>query len=147
MKLTSPSFKNGDFIPERFTCAGENVNPEFTITGIPQGTKSLMLILESSEYGKKIMNVHWIVFDIPITGRIEENSIPGHEGMTSFFGKYHYSGPCPIGRHQYFFKIFALDKMLNLKEGAGSKEIEAAMQGHILDKAVLTALYQGLTML
>jgi hypothetical protein len=83
-----------------------------------------------------------VVFDIPITGRIEENSVPGKLGMTNS-GRRDYHGPCPpFGTHRYFFKIYALDKNLNLNEGISKAELEKAMQGHILDKAELIGLYK-----
>jgi Raf kinase inhibitor-like YbhB/YbcL family protein len=86
--------------------------------------------------------IHWVVFDIPIGNRIEEDSIPGKQGINNF-GRKDYGGPCPpFGTHRYFFKIYALDKMLNLNEGITKKALESAMDGHILDKAELIGLYK-----
>jgi len=87
------------------------------------------------------MWVHWVVYNIPIASKIEENSIPG-EQLINDFGRKDYGGPCPpSGTHRYFFKIYALDKELDLKEGARKKDLERAMEGHILDNAELVGLY------
>ena len=88
------------------------------------------------------MWVHWVVFDIPLINRIEENSIPGKQGRNDF-GRNDYGGPCPpSGTHRYFFKIYALDKILNLTERIAKKELEKAMEGHILGQAELIGLYK-----
>ena len=141
MKISSPEFNNNSFIPKKFTCQGEDINPGLIIEGIPKEAKSLALIVDDPDAPIGTW-VHWVVFDIPVTNRIEENSIPGKEG-TNTAGKRPYHGPCPpSGTHRYFFKIYALDNTLNLGEGAANKELERAMEGHILDKAELIGLYK-----
>ena len=86
--------------------------------------------------------VHWVIFDMPITSEIKENSIPGRQGNNSA-GRKKYHGPCPpSGTHRYFFKMYALDTVLNLNEGITKEQLEKAMQGHILDKAELLGLYK-----
>jgi len=141
MKLTSSEFENNKFIPDRFTCAGEDINPSLTIEDIPAAAKSLALILDDPD-APGGMWVHWVVYDIPLISRIEENSIPGKEG-TNDFGRQSYGGPCPpSGAHRYFFKLYALDAILNLKEGLTKAELERAMAGHILAKAGLVGLYE-----
>ena len=141
MKLTSPEFKNNDTIPMKFTCQGEDVSPALEIKGVPNGAKSLALIVDDPDAPMGIW-VHWVVYDIPVVSRIEENSIPGKQGMNNF-GRRDYGGPCPpSGTHRYFFKLYALDKKLNLKEGVTKKELEKAMDGHILEKAELVGLYK-----
>ena len=140
MKLTSPEFKNNDPIPMKFTCQGDDVSPELVIDGVPEKAKSLALIVDYPD-APMGMWVHWVVYNIPIASKIEENSIPG-EQLINDFGRKDYGGPCPpSGTHRYFFKIYALDKELDLKEGARKKDLERAMEGHILDNAELVGLY------
>ena len=141
MKLTSREFENNNFIPRKFTCQGEDVNPELLVEDIPENTKSLALIVDDPDAPMGTW-VHWVVYDIPVISRIEEDSIPGKQGRNDF-GKRDYGGPCPpSGTHRYFFKIYALDTKLNLKEGARKSDLEKAMEGHILDKAELIGLYK-----
>jgi Raf kinase inhibitor-like YbhB/YbcL family protein len=141
MKITSPDFENNKFIPVKFTCEGDDVNPTLIIEGIPKEAKSLALIVDDPDAPGRVW-VHWVVYDIPVVGRIDEKSFPGKEGMTDF-GKKGYGGPCPpSGTHRYFFKIYALDKALDLNEGIRKPDLEKAMQGHILDKAELMGLYK-----
>lgn len=141
MKLTSPEFQNSGMIPKKFTCQGEDINPALVIEGIPENTKSLALIVDDPDAPMGTW-IHWVVFDIPVISRIEENSIPGRQGINDF-GREDYGGPCPpSGTHRYFFKIYALGTELNLEEGTGKKKLEAAMQGHILDQAELIGLYK-----
>ena len=139
MKLTSPNFKNNELIPKKFTCEGDDINPTLVIEDIPAGTKSLALIVDDPDARGW---VHWVVYDIPVVTRIEENSIPGTQGMNDF-GKKDYGGPCPpSGTHRYFFKIYALDKELGLGGRVDKAALENAMKGHIVDKAELIGLYK-----
>jgi len=141
MKLKSSAFEHNKFIPKKFTCEGADVNPGLIIEDIAEETKSLALIVDDPDAPMGTW-VHWVVFDIPPVSMIEENSIPGKQGSNDF-GRKNYGGPCPpSGTHRYFFKIYALDKNLNLKEGTTKEELEKAMQGHILDKAELIGLYK-----
>jgi len=142
MKLTSPEFGNNEFIPKKFTCEGEDMNPALIIAGVPVNAKSLALIVDDPD-APMGMWVHWVVYNIPKGfSRIEENSIPGEQGSNDF-GRQNYGGPCPpSGTHRYFFKIYALDRELNLKAGLSKKELEKAMQGYMLDKVELVGLYK-----
>ncbi len=141
MKIKSNDFKHNEFIPRKFTCEGQDINPGLIIEEVSAEAKSLALIVDDPDAPMKTW-VHWVVFDIPVTSRIEENSIPGKQGRNDF-GRKNYGGPCPpFGTHRYFFKIYALDKNLNLNEGLSKEELEKAMQGHILDKAELIGLYK-----
>ena len=140
MKIKSPEFEENGFIPKKFTCQGADINPALVFEGIPEGAKSLTLIVDDPDVPVGAW-VHWIVFDIPVTLEIKEDSMPGKAGINNFHKRV-YRGPCPpFGTHRYFFKIYALDTELNLKEGATKRELENAMQGHILDKAELIGLY------
>ena len=141
MKITSPAFENNTMIPKKFTCQGEDVNPELLINGIPEDANTLALIVDDPD-APGGMWVHWVVFDIPAMSKIHEDSIPGVQGINDF-GRKDYGGPCPpSGTHRYFFKIFALDTELNLHEGIGKSELERAMQGHVLEKAEIMGLYK-----
>ena len=141
MKILSPEFENDGFIPKKFTCQGEDVSPTLIIENIPKEAKSLALIVDDPDAPMGTW-VHWVVFDIPLINRIEENSIPGKQGSNDF-GRKDYGGPCPpSGTHRYFFKIYALDKILNLTEGITKKELEKAMEGHILGQSELIGLYK-----
>lgn len=141
MRISSPEFENNQVMPKRLSCQGDDVNPLLIIDGIPKETKSLALIVDDPDAPSGIW-VHWLVYDMPVVSRIEENSIPGKQGINSASQK-NYHGPCPpSGTHRYFFKIFALDKILNLNEGLTKEELEQAIDGHILDKAELLGLYK-----
>lgn len=141
MRLTSPAFENNGHIPKKFTCDGEDISPGLEISDVPDKTQSLALIVDDPDAPMGTW-VHWVVFDIPVISRVEENSIPGRQGRNDF-GRKDYGGPCPpSGTHRYFFKLYALDKILNLSEGIIKQDLEKAMQGHILDKVELIGLYK-----
>jgi Raf kinase inhibitor-like YbhB/YbcL family protein len=143
MKLTSPEFENNGFIPKRFSCQGQNINPALIIEGIPTEAKSLALIFDDPDAPAGDW-VHWVVFDMPVVSKIEEDSIPGNQGINDF-GRNDYGGPCPpFGTHRYVFKIYALDVKLGLGEGINKRELEQAMEGHILAKAELVGRYKKL---
>ena len=141
MKLTSPEFQNNKLIPKKFTCQGDDVNPPLVIEDIPKDAKSLALIVDDPDATTGTW-VHWVVFDIPVVSKIEENSIPGKQG-TNDFGRKGYGGPCPpSGTHRYFFKIYALKEKLNLDEGIRKEDLEEIIQEHILGKVELIGLYK-----
>ena len=141
MRLSSPEFEHERFIPQKFTCQGKGVNPPLSIEDIPGGAKSLALIMDDPDAPSGDF-VHWVLFDIPVTSHIDENTIPGKQGLNSL-GKLGYVSPCPpTGVHRYFFKIYALDKMLSSDEGLSKSEIEREISVHLLDKAELIGLYQ-----
>src|SRR5438874_1629007 len=131
LTIGSPAFGNKDFIYEKYTCEGENISPPITIENIPPGTKSLALIVDDPDAPGGTFD-HWIVWNIRPMEIIIENTIPGVQGKNSF-GKVKYMGPCPpSGTHRYFFRVFALDTLLDVKEGADKKTVEKAMKEHIL---------------
>ncbi len=140
MKITSPSFNNNDMMPAKFTYDGLDINPALEIENIPEETKSLALIVDDPDAPMKTW-VHWVVFDIPLTNHIEEGSIPGRQGINDSGAK-GYHGPCPpSGTHRYYFKIYALDKVLGLNDGISKAELEKTMQRSILSSAELIGLY------
>lgn len=134
MKITSPAFKEGGVIPERFSKNGQNVSPELRIEGMPAEAKSLALIVDDPDAPVGLFT-HWLVWNIdPKTTAIAEGSAPGAavQGKNDF-GEIGYGGPQPpSGTHRYFFKIFALDRALDLKPGAKRREVDAAMKGHVI---------------
>jgi Raf kinase inhibitor-like YbhB/YbcL family protein len=143
MRVTSPEFTHNELIPARFTCDGKDINPALTIKDIPDGTQSLALIVDDPDAPMGSW-VHWVVYDIPLVSRIEENSVPGKQGRNDFQRR-DYGGPCPpSGTHRYFFKVYALDKTLDLEEGGSKRELEGAMEGHIVDQDELIGLYRRL---
>jgi Raf kinase inhibitor-like YbhB/YbcL family protein len=138
--VKSPAFANNGFIPTKHTCDGEDVNPPLNIEGTPDGTQSLVLIVDDPDAPMGTWD-HWIVWNIPPSGKIEENSVPGVEGLNDF-RKHSYGGPCPpSGTHRYFFKVYALDTKLNLNANSRKNDLEKAMQSHILAKGELIGRY------
>ena len=148
MKLTSPAFKNNSKIPSKYTCDGENINPELRIEDIPEDSESLVLIMNDPDVPKSIkpdgMWDHWIIFNMPPNVTvIHENEQPKGVYGRGTGGSLKYGGPCPPDReHRYFFKVYSLDAKLNLLSGATKKEVENAMKGHILEKAELIGRYE-----
>ena len=144
MKLISLAFSDNQNIPAKYTCDGANISPPLTIVEAPTDARSLVLIVDDSDAPAGDW-VHWTVFNIdPATTEIAEGAVPsgGIEGMTDF-GKSGWGGPCPpSGVHHYQFKLYVLDTKLTLGTSAKKKDIEAAMQGHILDQTILVGLYQ-----
>jgi Raf kinase inhibitor-like YbhB/YbcL family protein len=139
MTLTSPAFPAGGEIPAKFTCNGQSASPELRIAGTPPGAKSLALIADDPDAPGGVFT-HWLVWNIdPQTTRWGENSVPaGALQGTNDFSKRGYGPPChPSGTHRYIFKVFALDRPLDLKAGAGRAEVEGAMRGHILAQGEL----------
>ncbi|MBP6533147.1 MAG: YbhB/YbcL family Raf kinase inhibitor-like protein [Bacteroidia bacterium] len=140
--ITSPAFKEGKLIPEQFTCEGKNISPELNISGYPENTVTLALIMHDPDAPMDGGFTHWVAFNIDPVKKIEENTSPGTAGKNSS-NKKGYTGPCPpTGTHHYKFKVYALDAKLDLKKGATKAELEKAMEGHILSQGLLTGLYK-----
>ncbi|MBI1755341.1 YbhB/YbcL family Raf kinase inhibitor-like protein [Candidatus Azambacteria bacterium] len=144
MKIESPAFAHNEMIPAKYTCDGENINPQLSISGVPKEAKSLVLIVDDPDASKGLW-VHWIAWNISSdTKEIPENSVPSgaREGMTDS-GKPGWRGPCPSsGTHRYFFKLYALDAMLGVPIETDKIELEAAMINHILASTELIGFYQ-----
>ncbi|MBS1624675.1 MAG: YbhB/YbcL family Raf kinase inhibitor-like protein [Bacteroidetes bacterium] len=140
--LTSPAFKTDGDIPVKYSCEGENVNPPLMIGEVPRRTKSLAIVVDDPDADKKIVT-HWIAWNIPAQTRmIREGERPGVTGKNEK-GENKYMGPCPpSGKHHYYFKVYALDRMLDLKESTTKGELEKAMTGHILAEGQLVGLYE-----
>ena len=144
--LESNAFKNCKEIPKKYGYKTTNINPPLTIKGVPQNTKSLVLIMDDHDAMSAVGKiwVHWVIWNIdPATTEIKENSIPSGsiEGKTDF-GEIGYGGPAPPDKeHTYIFKLYALDNKLNLNEGASKTDVEKSMKNHILAEAKLTGKY------
>jgi Raf kinase inhibitor-like YbhB/YbcL family protein len=149
LDLTSPDFTSGGTIPKQFTCDGADFSPALQWKAPPSGTQSFALIADDPDAPVGTW-VHWVLFDLPPTLRSLPQSLPkdaqagdGSRHGTNDFDKIGYNGPCPPpGKpHRYFFKLYALDTKLNLKAGATKKEVERAMQGHILARGEYLGRY------
>ena len=144
MKITSTAFESEQSIPKKYTCVGENINPELEINDAPDRAKSLVLIVDDPDAPEGTF-VHWIMWNIdPATTKIEENSVPkgAIQGINDF-GKEEYGGPCPPEKiHHYRFKLYALDILLNLSTSVKKDDIEKAMENHNLDWAQLIGTYK-----
>jgi Raf kinase inhibitor-like YbhB/YbcL family protein len=153
LTLTSPAFTAGHDIPSDFTCEGGDVSPTLAWSGIPAGAKSLVLIVDDPDApdpaAPKMTWVHWVLYNIPpdtkrLPEAIEPDSLPSGtlEGKNDW-KRTGYGGPCPpIGRHRYFFKLFALDVVLQDLKHPTKAQLEKAMEGHILEKTELMGTYQ-----
>lgn len=146
MELNSPAFKNGGKIPSKYTCEGENISPPLKIEDAPLDVKCFVLIMDDPDAVKPAGKVwvHWVVFNIqPETEEILEGEMPKGIQGEGTAGELEYQGPCPPdGEHKYFFKLYALDEELSLKEGATKAEVEDEMEGHILEEAELIGKYK-----
>ena len=153
-QLKSNSFKSNQLLDKKYSCEGEDISPDLSWSGIPQGTKSLALIVDDPDAPRKEPWVHWVIFNIPASiSHLKENiskqlaqdpNLRNAIQGTTDFGKTHYNGPCPpAGKpHRYFFTLYALDQELPLKANAKKNDIIKAMEGHILESTELVGLYQ-----
>lgn len=140
MEIVSSAFENGGMIPARYTCDGNNISPPLQFYDVPEMTMSLVVMVDGIDSSSGTIT-HWIVWDIPFTEAIAENSVPGVEGRNGF-NKVSYCGPCPSsGTHSYYFIVYALDTRLNLHTGTSRNEVENAMRTHMLDKGELMGKY------
>ena len=154
LTLTSSAFRNGQPLPERNSCEGEDLSPPLSWTGTPAGTKAWALIMEDPDAPAGVW-VHWVLYDVsfattslkeglPKNDVFPDGAMQGMSGGVTRFRDVGYSGPCPPpGKpHHYVFKLYALDKKLDLAPGAAKEKVLAAMKGHILAQAELIGLYQ-----
>lgn len=153
LTITSPSFANHRDIPARYTCDGQEVSPPLTWSGAPAGTRSLVLIVDDPDApdpaAPKRTWVHWLLYNIPAdTSALSEGITPLDLPAGTLQGandsrETGYGAPCPpIGKHRYFFKLYALDTMLPDLKHPTKTAVEKAMEGHVLAHAELVGLYQ-----
>lgn len=143
--LTSSAFSPGEPIPEKYSCKGEDLSPPLAWGDPPEGTLSFALIMDDPDAPVGSWD-HWIVFNLPADARaLDEGLAPGDAPATfggNSWGRSDYGGPCPpSGTHRYFFKLYALDTVLDLGAGAGKSQLQAAMQGHVLAEAELMGTF------
>ena len=145
LNLTSSVFTNNGNIPAKYTCDADNIIPPLEIQGADPNARSLVLIMDDPDAASVVGHTfdHWVKFNIdPKTRRIDEGKEPLGTSGKNGAGAMTYTGPCPPnGEHHYHFKLYSLDTELALAEGATKAEVEAAMQGHILQEAELVGLY------
>jgi Raf kinase inhibitor-like YbhB/YbcL family protein len=153
VKICSDAFEHQHPIPQKYTCEGKNVSPPLAWRDIPEGAKSLVLIVDDPDApdpaAPKMTWVHWVLYNLPAeSGGLAEGLAATHLRAGTLEGQndWHrtgYGGPCPpIGRHRYFFKLYALDTELPGLEQPTKGQIEAAMAGHVLQQAELIGTYQ-----
>ncbi|MGA7870655.1 MAG: YbhB/YbcL family Raf kinase inhibitor-like protein [Candidatus Binatus sp.] len=153
LKLTSPAFKNRSEIPPVYTCDGNDLSPALTWSNVPEGAQSLALIADDPDApdpaAPKMTWVHWVLYNLPPTldglpegagsAKMPSGTLPG----VNDWKRTGYGGPCPpIGRHRYFFKLYALNRILPDLNRPTKAKLEAAMKGHILAQATLIGTYQ-----
>src|SRR5437899_8347176 len=143
MKITSSAFQEGGDIPSKFSRDGQDINPALRIEGTPSNAKTLLLIVDDPDAPVGLFT-HWLVWNIdPKTTEIAESSAPnGAVQGTNDYPNLGYGRPQPpSGMHRYYFKIFALDRMLDLKSGAKRREVDAAIRGHVIGQGELMGRY------
>lgn len=149
LALTSTAFSQGQSVPSVYTCEGKDSSPPLEWSEPPSGTKSFALISDDPDAPMGTW-VHWVVYNIPPQIRQLSEAFPTTEALkdgthqgTTDFGRTGYGGPCPpSGTHRYFFKLYALDAIVDLPSGATKAQLEAAMKGHILAQAELMGTYK-----
>jgi Raf kinase inhibitor-like YbhB/YbcL family protein len=150
MNLTSTAFQQESNIPKQYTGEGKDISPPLAWSGPPAGAKSFALICDDPDAPRKEPWVHWVIYNLPAEKKELTESVSGSSGIPGVakegrndFGKIGYGGPMsPPGKpHRYYFKLYALDAMLDLKEGATKQQLEAAMKGHILAEGQLMGKY------
>ena len=150
LEIKSDAFENGGYIPDRYSCDSQDFSPFLSWSDVPANTESLVLICDDPDAPFRVW-VHWLLFNIPKNVTELKENISKDElaalGIiqgTNDFGAIGYRGPCPpAGKaHRYFFKLYALDTTLSLKEGVRKKELEEAMQGHIIAETKIMGTYQ-----
>ena len=148
INVSSPAFKDGEMIPPKYTCDGMDVSPPIEWENIPDQAKSIALVCDDPDAPMGTW-VHWVVFNLPADLKgLPENSSPGFilsnnakEGINNF-RKTSYGGPCPpAGTHRYFFKVYALDLILNINDSINKEKLLNAMNGHIIASGQLMGKY------
>jgi hypothetical protein len=153
LRLTSPAFEEGGAIPTKYTCEGQDISPPLEWTGVPEDAESLVLVVDDPDApdpeAPKMTWIHWVVYNIPpgIDG-LAEGAAEGDfkrraaHGLNSWV-KAGYGGPCPpIGRHRYFFRLYALDQVLEGLDRPTKKHLMDVMEGHVIAEAELMGTYQ-----
>ncbi len=141
IRLTSPAFNENEMLPLACTCEGANISPPLEIAHIPVEAKCLAIIMDDPDAPAGTW-VHWMVWNMPVTHYIKENEVHGIQGINDFQRK-GYGGPCPpSGTHRYFFKVYALDELLDLPVNTKKEQLEIAMSEHIIGFGRLVGVYK-----
>jgi Raf kinase inhibitor-like YbhB/YbcL family protein len=153
MNINSPAFDNHESIPAKFTCAGSDISPALHWSNVPSAAKSLVLIVDDPDapdpVAPKTTWVHWVLYNLPpysegLDEAVQPNVLP--EGTVQGINDWKrtgYGGPCPpIGRHRYFFKLYALDTSLTDIKNATKAQVEKAMHGHVIESAELMGTFE-----
>jgi Raf kinase inhibitor-like YbhB/YbcL family protein len=154
LRFTSFPFTPSGPIPHEYTCEGEDVSPALEWTDVPDGTESLVLIVDDPDAPGQTFT-HWVLFNLPgdathlpqdvdVSAEFSGQQPSPQEG-TNDFGDVGYGGPCPPpgdGPHRYFFRLYALNTVLDLDRGASKAQVNAAMNGHVLNKTDLVGTYE-----
>ncbi len=144
MRIMSPAFEDGGRVPPKYTCDGDDVNPELRFADVPENAVSLAIIIDDPDSPSGNW-LHWSVWNLAPSMRVlpEDASLKGAmEGETDF-SEIGYGGPCPsYGEHEYRFIVFALDCLLDLPRGTQRHILERAIEGHVIASATIKAKYQ-----
>ena len=148
MNIISTAFGNQQKIPPKYTCVGENISPPLQFLDVPNAAKSLVVIVDDPDAPMGTW-VHWVLYNLPADNIGVVENVPSTETLKAGafqgkndFGKIGYGGPCPpSGTHRYFFKVYALDLILDQPPGASKEQLEKAMKGHILARGELMGTY------
>lgn len=149
MQIYSSQFKHNEILPAPYTCDGRDISPPLFWIDVPEGTKSLALIVDDPDASRGAF-VHWMMWNLPATSTGLPEAVPKLEKLPdgsiqgiSDFGRVGYDGPCPpTGKHRYFFKLYALDRILDLGSHAKKIDLENAIRGHIIAKSEMIGIYQ-----
>ena len=144
LEVSSPSFKNGGYIPITYSCEGKNINPAIEVKNIPSGTQTLALIMDDPDAPGGTFT-HWLIWNLEPGKVIKESSSPGTEGKNGM-GKKGYAGPCPpagTGVHHYHFKVYALNVKLDLGIMVDKAVLDSAVKKHLLAQGELIGLYKN----
>ncbi|GIV60198.1 YbhB/YbcL family Raf kinase inhibitor-like protein [Rhodocaloribacter litoris] len=153
LQLTSTAFAHGEEIPRKYTCDGEDLSPPLSWSGVPGGTRSLALIVDDPDApdprAPRRTWVHWVLYNLPpdaagLPEGVEAGALPpGTRQGLNDWKRPGYGGPCPpVGRHRYFFKLYALGEVLAAPDGMTKAQLERAMEGKILARAELMGTYR-----
>lgn len=153
LSITSAAFKDGGAMARKYTCEGPNVSPPLTWSGVPEGARSLALIVDDPDApdpaAPKMTYVHWVLYNLPVDckglpeGTTFDDLPPGTLEGTNDWQRTGYGGPCPpIGRHRYFHKLYALDVVLDDLKEPTKDVLLAAMEGHVVAQAQIVGTYQ-----
>lgn len=153
LMITSTAFEDGGAMAAKYTCEGPNISPPLTWSGVPDGARSLALIVDDPDApdpaAPKMTYVHWVLYNLPVdSGGLPEGTTsgdmpPGTLEGTNDWQRTGYGGPCPpIGRHRYFHKLYALDVHLEDLKEPTKNALLAAMEGHVIAQAQIVGTYR-----